>query len=80
MTDRELRLILVAFLGAAVGRGIMWCAEKAIRAGVERRRQRKRRHYRPRQLGTCITGKPACHECMLGDGYCRKEVERHNPD
>lgn len=42
--------------------------------------RRKRKHYRPRQLGTCITGKQACNECMLGDGFCRKEVERYNPD
>lgn len=44
------------------------------------RARRRRKQYQPRQLGTCVTGKPACHECMLGDGYCRKEVERYNPD
>lgn len=30
----------------------------------------------PRQLGTCVTGAQACDECLLGDGFCRKEVSR----
>lgn len=59
-------------------------AGQAIREAVNEvrdwRARRKRKCHRPRQLGTCITGKQACHECMLGDGFCRKEVERHNPD
>ena len=37
---------------------------------------RKRKPYRPRKLGTCVTGNPACDDCLLGDGFCRKEVSR----
>ena len=58
-------------------------AGQAIREAVDEVRDwralRKRKPCRPRQLGTCVTGEQACHECMLGDGYCRKEV-CHNPD
>lgn len=58
-------------------------AGQAIRETVDEVRDwralRKRKPCRPRQLGTCVTGEQACHECMLGDGYCRKEA-CHNPD
>lgn len=35
----------------------------------------KRKQCQPIRRGTCVTGAQACHECMLGDGYCRKEVQ-----
>lgn len=41
MTDREIRLVLAAFIGAAVGRALMWAGEKALRAAVAHWRQKK---------------------------------------
>ena len=60
--------------------GLALLAGQVIRETVDEvrdwRARRKRKPYRPRQIGTCVTGKQACDDCLLGDGYCRKEIER----
>lgn len=60
--------------------GLALLAGQVIRETVNEvrdwRARRKRKPYRPRKLGTCVTGKQACNECLLGDGFCRKEVGR----
>jgi hypothetical protein len=60
--------------------GLALLVGQVIRASAEEVRdwlaRRKRKPYRPRQIGTCVTGKQACDDCLLGDGYCRKEMER----